>query len=343
MRHAILDPKQEAIVLAGADTEDLDRLRQDAQAAVGDLPAAFELARALGDRLPLPGEGRTAYLWSALATLGSVDLTVARAIEPHLDAIAITQQARAAQLLDEDLPSGTYGVFAAEGPGVRLEFEDGRLSGTKPWCSLASVLDAALVTAWQGDERRLYAVSLRADGVRAESGGWASRGLVEVPSLAVHFDGVPAVPVGPAGWYLDRPGFAWGGIGVAAIWFGAAVAVGRRLVPRAGGRKPDQIALMHAGEAELELACAASVLSETARVVDDGDSTADDARRLALTARGAVARAVESVLTRTGRGTGPAPLTADEEHARRVADLTVYVRQDHAERDAAALGGLLAP
>ena len=32
------------------------------------------------------------------------------------------------------------------------------------------------------------------------------------------------------------------------------------------------------------------------------------------------------------------PLTSDETHARRVADLGVYVRQHHAERDLAAIG-----
>jgi hypothetical protein len=31
-----------------------------------------------------------------------------------------------------------------------------------------------------------------------------------------------AQAVGPAGWYLARPGFAWGGIGVAACWHGSA-------------------------------------------------------------------------------------------------------------------------
>ena len=36
--------------------------------------------------------------------------------------------------------------------------------------------------------------------------------------------------VGEPGWYLDRPGFAWGGIGVAAVWYGATVAVARRVV-----------------------------------------------------------------------------------------------------------------
>ena len=35
---------------------------------------------------------------------------------------------------------------------------------------------------------------------------------------------------------------------------------------------------------------------------------------------------------------GPAPLAFDPDHARRVADLQLYVRQHHAERDEAALG-----
>src|SRR4249919_1622082 len=38
---------------------------------------------------------------------------------------------------------------------------------------------------------------------------------------------------------------------------------------------------------------------------------------------------------------GPAPLAFDETHARRVADLEIYVRQHHAERDLADLGNRL--
>ncbi|KZX22513.1 hypothetical protein ACH61_00279 [Rathayibacter tanaceti] len=41
---------------------------------------------------------------------------------------------------------------------------------------------------------------------------------------------------------------------------------------------------------------------------------------------------------RAGRALGPAPLALDAEHSKRVADLTLYVRQHHAERDDAALG-----
>ena len=59
---------------------------------------------------------------------------------------------------------------------------------------------------------------------------------------------------------------------------------------------------------------------------------------LALRTRGIVARAVDEVLARVGRALGPAPLALEAEHARRVADLQLYVRQHHAERDQASLG-----
>jgi len=39
-----------------------------------------------------------------------------------------------------------------------------------------------------------------------------------------------------------------------------------------------------------------------------------------------------------GRAGGTTPLTFDRAHARRAADLVVYLRQHHAERDLAALG-----
>ena len=48
------------------------------------------------------------------------------------------------------------------------------------------------------------------------------------------------------------------------------------------------------------------------------------------------------VLARTGRALGAGPLGHDEAHSRAVADLTVYLRQHHAERDLARLGELVA-
>jgi alkylation response protein AidB-like acyl-CoA dehydrogenase len=357
----------------------VDRLRSRATPSVAD---ALDLAVELGRHGALPGLGSTADLWQALATLAAHDLGAARAAEPHLDAIAILDQhagdAPAASAAtgdgagDDDgdvhspLParardddSFTWGVFAAEGPGVRLTAEprpgtasepDGdtpawSLSGTKPWCSLAGTVDGALVTAWVGDDRRLFSVDLRQPGVTVEADAWHARGLVEIPSGPVSFDDVEAHEVGAPGWYLDRPGFSWGGIGVAACWYGGAVGVARTLLAaavtasgRTPGRPADPHLLQALGLVDTRLADARRALVEAADLVDAGQATGDAGRLLAKRVRGTVAHACDEVLARASRALGPAPLATDAAHAKRVADLELYLRQHHGERDDASLG-----
>lgn len=294
----------------------------------------------------MPGAGATARLWETLATVAAADLAVARAVEPHLDARAILAQAGAQpSVVDDD---ATWGVFAAEGPGVRLDavsHGDGgawRLRGTKPWCSLADRLDAALVTAHLPDGGRgLFAVALRGPGVTPGDEPWAARGLVEIPSTSVRFDDVPADPVGAPGWYLTRPGFWWGGIGVAACWYGGAVGLARRLLDGVRGTDAP-LRHAHLGAVDQGLHDARRALAEAAALVDAGTLDADAGRLLAKRVRGTVARVCEDVLVRTGHALGPAPLALEPEHAKRVADLQVYVRQHHAERDDASLGAALA-
>ena len=48
------------------------------------------------------------------------------------------------------------------------------------------------------------------------------------------------------------------------------------------------------------------------------------------------------MLTHVGRALGAGPLCLDAVHAQRAADLPVYLRQSHAERDLAGLGALAA-
>ncbi|GAA5035071.1 acyl-CoA dehydrogenase [Microbacterium fluvii] len=243
-------------------------------------------------------------------------------------------------------PDSTWGVFAAEAPDLRLTADrdaDGSwtLSGTKPWCSLAEQLSHALVTAWTGPgTRRLFAVALRSPGVTAHRGPWVSRGLSQIVSAAVDFQGVPAEPVGDDEWYLRRPGFAWGGIGVAAVWWGAAMPLRDALARAAEREEADQLALAGLGEADAALWAARAVLAEAADAADAG-TEADAAKVLAERCRAVVAEAVEHVLIIADHALGPAPLTSDEHHARRVADLRIYLRQHHAQRDAARLGRLL--
>jgi hypothetical protein len=191
------------------------------------------------------------------------------------------------------------------------------------------------------DGRRLFAVELRQPGVSVLPDAWHARGLVDVPSGPVRFGGAPARPVGATGWYLRRPGFAHGGLGVAACWYGGAVGIARAVARAARRRSPDQLALCHLGALDLDLSVARAALAGAAAEVDGGRADAAAGELLALRVRSVVASSAERVLQRTGHALGPAPLTLDADHAARAADLTVYLRQHHAERDVARLGGLL--
>ena len=323
-------------------------VRMLAENPPSDVPSALQTAVAWGAHAPSPGTGGTRELWEALATVAARDLGVARAIEPHLDALAILDQAGETSVADDR----TWGVFAAEGgddPLVATKSSDDwktgtggwLLNGTKPWCSLAAHLSDALVSAHVGGERRLFAVSLSAEGVRADDDAWHARGLAEIPSGPVRFDAVPARPVGEPGWYLSRPGFAWGGIGVAACWFGGAVGIARTVYAKAARGDAGPFLLMNLGAIDELIESARRALEEAARLVDAGEATGEAGSLLASRVRATVARAGEEVVDRAGHALGPAPLALDAEHGKRVADLQLYLRQHHAERDQASLGAAL--
>lgn len=273
-----------------------------------------------------------------MATIGAIDLTVARVLEPHLDALSILKEAHSATMADNR--RHRWGVFAAEGRTRLLAREDGgewTLSGTKTWCSLARELDRALVTAWMSEHARgLFAIDLTDARTVVGDEPWYARGLVSVDSPSIDCDAVPAIPVGGDNWYLDRPGFAAGGIRVAAVWFGGAVGLGRTVRAASGRADLDQIGHMHLGAIDAALHRARCALADAATRL--AASSAEQAAVVAGHTRRIVRESAEETLERAAHALGPAPLVRDDAHAARVADLTVYLRQEHAERDAAALG-----
>jgi hypothetical protein len=164
--------------------------------------------------------------------------------------------------------------------------------------------------------------------------------MQDTDTRSVEFTDAPARVVGAPNEYLDRPGFWHGAVGVAACWLGAARAVAGPLY-RAVSRRADPHAEAHLGAVDAALTAAQAVLECAARQVDAEPRSAT-AELTARRVRAVVETAVDEAITRTGRALGPVPLAQDDAHARRVADLTIYVRQSHAERDLAALGRLAA-
>jgi len=88
------------------------------------------------------------------------------------------------------------------------------------------------------------------------------------------------------------------------------------------------------------LTAAAAQLREAAAWIDRHPQ--DNAQRIALRARLAVEQAANEVMHHAGRAVGAGPLCRDPRFARAMADLPVFLRQSHAERDLAALGQLAA-
>jgi alkylation response protein AidB-like acyl-CoA dehydrogenase len=215
------------------------------------------------------------------------------------------------------------------------------LHGTKQYCSGARVCTHALVTAAADDGPRLFAVEVADTSPRADS--WPATGMAGSDTLDVVFPGVAAVPVGPPGGYTDRPGFSHGGVGVAACWYGGARAVARALLDAAAKRDVGPHALAHLGAVDLGLRTAHAALGQAAEEIDADPVDLRGAGPLrALRVRALTEAVATDVLRRTGRALGAGPLSHDEAHSRAVADLTVYLRQHHAERDLARLGELVA-
>jgi alkylation response protein AidB-like acyl-CoA dehydrogenase len=293
--------------------------------------------------LPLPASGRTAERWRRLRLLAEEDIVAARIAEAHLDAVAI---------LDElggkpPDPDHLWGVWAAESSeailtATHLGDDVFSLNGTKVWCSGAGFCTHALVTARLEDSRRgLFAVPVVDPIVKPLPSTWWNPGMAGSDTRSVQFNNAHAVAVGEPGEYLSRPGFWYGAIGVAACWLGGARRVADPLYRCAGSESADAYALAHLGAVDAALAAGDAILASAAAQIDaDPFDRTGVAQLLARRVRTIVEHAVDEAITRTGRALGPGPLCQDGRHAQRVADLSIYIRQSHAERDLAELGQL---
>lgn len=275
-----------------------------------------------------------------LAALGRTDLVACRLGEGHADAVAIRVELGDGEQ-EPDSGRQRWGVWAAAPSSVRAQQgPDGwRLTGDRPWCSGAAWCTDALVTAAADDGIRLFAVRNEPSYARPLDGTWPAIGMAGSDSRTIRFTDAPARGIGGPDAYTDRPGFFHGGIGVAACWFGGALGVADTLLAAARRKDLGPHALAHLGAVDATLGAAQAALDDAAARID-ADPKAD-AHRLALRVRATVEATATSVIDRVGRALGAGPLCRDADHARRVADLTVYLRQSHAEGDLEQLGRLL--
>lgn len=311
------------------------------------------------DQLPLPGSGRTLERWRALAAVAEHDLSLAKLYEGHTDALAILSELSScssphdtSQKMAEPAPHGenvVWGVWASEAPGGRVTVEsnsqagDGAvlLQGVKHWCSGAKTGSHALLTVWHrdGTEPQLAWLALAQPGVEVSDDQWKAVGMQASASLRVHLKDATAYLVGQPGQYLSRPGFWQGGAGVAACWYGGTTTLAKalyRAVPQDLVRSSSPFRLAAAGKVAAMMRGTALMLQDAARWIDEHPRS--DASEVALGVRLAAAQCATDVLEEVAAALGATPFCTDAAFARAAADLPVFIRQSHGDRDYAALG-----
>lgn len=297
--------------------------------------------------LPPPASGATADRHRRLVEVAGDDLPLARLAEAHVDAVAILHEAGR-----NAAPGVLYGVWASEDPSTALSIEpspDGRagavLQGTKNFCTGGGIVDRALITVrTDADAPLLLDVDVDTTtrgSVRFDASRWITAAFEATSTAVATFDGHRLdhdAQVGPPGWYLDRVGFWHGACGPAACWAGGAIG----LVEWAGGSaargKPDPHRDAHLGAITALAWSMSAALEQAGHEIDQSPSDREQAMRRALVVRHLVERAATEIIDRIGRMMGPRPFAFDQTTSRRLAEVQLYIRQCHAERDLAALG-----
>jgi alkylation response protein AidB-like acyl-CoA dehydrogenase len=283
--------------------------------------------------VPLPGHGATADRLRSLMEFARRDLSLGRIIEAHTDAVAILAESgrQAARKL--------YGVWASDGPQSRLTATPltrggWRIEGVKQYCSGASLVDAALVTAHAENGLVLLDVPMNMPGISLLPSTWVTSALSDTTTGPVSFDAVDLpseATVGGPNWYLQRAGFWHGALGPAACWAGGA----RFLIDAAtNSNKKDPHSRAHVGALQAIAWGLDALLAQAALEIDaDPSDERQQGRVRALKVRHLIERWCMQVMDHFGRATGPLLLAHDTESVRHYSALTLYLRQCHAERD----------
>ena len=297
------------------------------------------------DQLPMPGAGATLKRWQALSLVAEKSLPLAKLYEGHTDALAIL-----AELSKPSHPmlakqQGVWGVWAAESKNTKvtitpIQGNTVTIDGEKNWCSGAKTVGNGLLTAWFADGRgpQLVQVSMHQSGISINDSAWKAVGMADSASVDITFSNVTAQSVGEAGDYLSRPGFWQGGAGIAACWYGGSLGLASALrkalldVPDA---ERGLFRLAALGKIDLALHSTAAVLRSAAEWIDNNPLS--DASEVTLRARLSAEACAKTVLDEAGRALGAAAFCRNAYFARAAADLPVFVRQSHAERDYVAL------
>ena len=292
------------------------------------------------DKIPHPASGAspinsevssTLSRWQVLAYVAGIDLTIAKWFESHLDALSILYEVGYGKA-----DQGLWAVWAAEGNPIG--YEQGKVSGTKAWCSGANIVDHGLITYRNAnDQAQLLVVDMRQSGIEIDNEEWQAVGMQATDTATLQFHEVSAIQVGRANEYLDRVGFWHGAAGVAACWYGATSYLADYLIS-AYQQKPNDYKAMYLGQISTALAVTQQYFHYVADLIDSQPQLSHELAIRQL--RSQVEKVALQVMDMVGQALGAAPFCRHAHFARLSADLPVFIRQSHGAFDMQKIGEL---
>ena len=309
----------------------------------------YEILKVLvsySDKIPHPASGtdntkennaqansKTLIRWQILAYVASLDLTIANWFESHLDALSILHE-----LGHDKATQGLWAVWAAEGHPDPIRYRQGKVIGTKAWCSGANTVDYGLMTYRDAQgHAQLLIVDMHQDGIKIDNSAWQAVGMHATNTAILHFDQATASNVGAPNSYLERVGFWHGAAGIAACWYGAAACLASHLIT-AYQQKPNDYKAMYLGQIGTALAVTQQYFHHIADLIDAEPKQSHELAIRQL--RVSVEQLARQVIEVVGQALGAAPFCNNAHFARLSADLTVFIRQSHGAFDLQQIGEL---
>jgi len=276
-------------------------------------------------------------LCTVLRLLGAGDLSIARLIEGHINAIALVcrygtpaQQASLASDVRDGALAAVWGADDAAGLKIVSRDRYSELRGRKILASGAGLVTRPLVTAKSGDDQYMYLLRLAPDHP-VDLSGWTAQGMRSTATGAIDLTEIPIGPdetVGAAGDFMRQPTFSGGAWRFCAAHLGAMERLvelfRQHLVAR--GRAEDPYQLQRVAVCVAAVRTARFWVEEAARRFG---GEADPEATVAFTnmTRMVTERSALDIMESVQRGVGLSAFIRPDPIERICRDLSTYLRQ----------------
>jgi alkylation response protein AidB-like acyl-CoA dehydrogenase len=296
--------------------------------------AAFP--EALGG-LGLTDSDRQSDLCAVLRLIGAGDLSTARLIEGHVNAIALVcrygaaaQQAELASDVRNGALAAVWGADDAAGLKIACDGQLHRLQGRKILASGAGFVSRPIVTAKIGDDQLMCLLRIAPDHP-VDLSGWTAQGMRSTATGAIDLTGIAIGPderIGVAGDFMRQPYFSGGAWRFCAAHLGAMERLvelfRHHLVSR--GRAEDPYQLQRVAVCVAAARTARFWVEEAARRFGS-DSDPEKMVAFANMTRMVTERSALDIMEAVQRGVGLLAFIRPDPIERICRDLSTYLRQ----------------